>query len=110
MRTPADRPGDGDAPGTVLFVLRSALPKDDPWSPATEVGCTVDAALAQEEMAGFRRVHAFAPALHRDMRITQQLRAHYGLDQDGKLDPSRMNPEDARTWGTSASGARSGGT
>lgn len=97
---PTYRPADDDVAGTVLVVLRSALPKDDPWSPATEVGCTVDTALAREETAGLRRVNVFTPMLHRDMPIIRQLRAQYGVDQDGKLDPSRMSPEDARTWET----------
>lgn len=93
-------PSDNDVPGSILVVMRVVLPEQMPRLPPTGASCTVELAISGQEQAGLRRIHALTTMLHRDGLVVRRLRARYGVDQDGKLDPSKMDPEDARTLET----------
>jgi hypothetical protein len=91
-------PDKNDFPGNVVLLLRLMLPgsNSSPWRHPTGTACTVDFAIANQEQEGFQRINALKPAIDRNMAVIQQLRAHYGVGADGRLDTSKMPPEDAR--------------
>jgi hypothetical protein len=91
-------PDQNDFPGLVVFLLRLLPPgsNSSPWRQPTGTACTVDFAIANQEQEGFHRINALKPTIDRNKAVILQLRDRYGVGADGKLDTSKMPPEDAR--------------
>lgn len=95
---PAHVPKVGDVSGAALAFMRIMSPNPDTTlSPASTAECTVDTALEAQQREALHRIIGFGPTLDRDMPVVRQLKAKYGVGPNERLDPNKMDPEDAQT-------------